>query len=172
MFLTTLVFLAVFSDTLDDLVESQSREIKKQIVMNFEGYINSVIETANYIQFASINLDLGRVADELGELYRANTEIKRDMVSIFLFDSVGRRLLGPDMDYLSGQSLTRLPWFMPAIEMKEIFHFHAGQEASLAENRDESVISVSKAIECSRNGIEAVGVLLIELNNEAASVLS
>jgi two-component system sensor histidine kinase YesM len=167
LFLTTLVFLAVFSDALDDLVESQSREINKQIVMNFEGYINSVIETANYIQFASINLDLNRDAVALGELYRANADIKKDMVSIFLFDSAGQRLLGPEMDYRSVQSLARLPWFMPALEMKEVFHFHAGQEASLAENRDENVISVSKAIEYSHNGIVALGVLLIELNNDA-----
>ena len=167
LLLTTLVFLAVFSDTLDDLVESQSREINKQIVMNFESYINSVIETANYIQFASINLDLGRDVAELGELYKANTEIKRDMVSIFLFDSAGRRLLGPELDYLSVPSVTSLPWFLPALEMKEIFHFHAEQEASLAEDREEDVISVSKAIEYSKNGVAAVGVLLIELNNEA-----
>jgi two-component system, sensor histidine kinase YesM len=167
LFLTTLVFLVVFSDALDDLVESQSREINKQIVMNFESYINSVIETANYIQFASINLDLGRDATKLGELYQANAEIKRDMVSIFLFDSAGRRLLGPDMDYLTAQAVIKLPWFLPALEMKEIFHFHAGQEASLAVNRDESVISVSKAIEYSRNGIASVGVLLIELNDDA-----
>lgn len=115
LLITTLVFLVVFSDTLDNLVESQSREINKQIVMNFESYINSVIETANYIQFASINLDLGRDTAALDELYRANAEIKRDMVSIFLFDTAGQRLLGPDMDYMSGQAVTRLPWFMPAI---------------------------------------------------------
>ena len=114
-----------------------------------------------------INLDLGRDVAELGELYKANTEIKRDMVSIFLFDSAGRRLLGPELDYLSVPSVTSLPWFLPALEMKEIFHFHAEQEASLAEDREEDVISVSKAIEYSKNGVAAVGVLLIELNNEA-----
>ena len=95
LLLTSIVFLAVFSQTLDDVVESQSREINKQIVMNFEGYINSVIETANYIQFASFDLDAEADTAPLTELYQTNADMKKDVVAVFLFDMVGNQMDHP-----------------------------------------------------------------------------
>jgi two-component system sensor histidine kinase YesM len=172
LLLTSLVFLAVFSQTLDDVVESQSREINKQIVMNFEGYINSVIETANYIQFASFNLDAEADAATLTELYRTNADMKKDVVAIFLFDTNGRPLIGPALDFTLADSVASLPWFSLARDLKEIFHFSAAGESSIAGDRDEGVISVSKSIEYTRNGLVADGVLLIELNDGSITDLA
>lgn len=167
LLLTSFVFLAVFSGTLDDVVESQSREINKQIVLNFERYINSVIETANYIQFASVNLDIEKDSAVLDELYRVNADIKKDVVSIFLFDEKGKPLVGSALDYIKGGTVRERPWFVSALELKEIFHFSAAQEKSIALKRDELVISVSKSVEFVRGGRISKGVLLIELNNDA-----
>jgi len=172
LLLTSIVFLAVFSGTLDDVVESQSREINKQIVMNFEGYINSVIETANYIQLASFNLDTAKDAATLAELYRTNADIKKDVVAIFLFDAGGRPIVGPSVDFALADSVSGRQWFSLARDLKEIFHFTAEQEPSIAENRDEVVISVSKSIEYTRDGQVADGVLLIELNNDSITDLA
>src|SRR6056297_4121560 len=68
--LVSLISFAVFARTSDELVASQSREINKQIIFNYESYINSVIETANYLQYASSNLDITTDADDLNALYR------------------------------------------------------------------------------------------------------
>jgi len=170
--LSSLVSLAVFAGTLEDFVVSQSSEINKQIVMNYEGYINSVIETANYIQFASFNLDLKRDAGELGSIYRSNSDIKADVVSVYLFDSRGRRLIGPPLDFIIGNNVARKAWFSSALELKEVFHFNAEPQTSIAESRDENVIAVSKAVEYLNGGITAEGVLLIELNHLAISDLA
>ncbi len=172
LLVTSLVFLAVFSGIIDDSVETQAREINKQIVMNFEGYINSVIETANYIQFASINLDAERDSAALDRLYKMNTDIKKDVVAIFLFDGDGRRLAGPALDFSIGGSVGGRQWFKSALVLKEIFNFSAKQEKSIAENRDEQVVSVSKAIEFVRNGSVSQGVILIELNNDTLTTLA
>jgi two-component system, sensor histidine kinase YesM len=170
--LSSLVSLAVFAGTLEDFVESQSSEINKQIVMNYEGYINSVIETANYIQFASFNLDLKRDAAELGAIYRSNSDIKADVVSVYLFNGSGRQLIGPSMDFVIGNTVARKPWFSSALELKEVFHFNAEPQTSIAESRDENVIAVSKAVEYLSGGLTAEGVLLIELNHQAISDLA
>lgn len=172
LLLTSIVFLAVFSDTLDDVVESQSREINKQIVMNFEGYINSVIETANYIQFASFDLDAGIDSETLTELYQTNADMKKDVVAVFLFDSDGQPVIGPTLDFSLGDSVASLSWFSLARDLKEIFHFSAAGETSIAGDRDEGVISVSKSIEYTKNGLVADGVLLIELNNGSITDLA
>jgi len=172
LLLTSLVFLAVFSRTIDDVVVTQSREINKQIVMNFEGYINSVIETANYIQFASFDMDTETDAEALAELYRTNSDMKKDVVAVFLFDAAGRTLVGPTLDFTLADSVAALPWFSLARDLKEIFHFSSTGESSIAGGRDEGVISVSKSIEYTRNGIASDGVLLIELNNESITDLA
>lgn len=172
LLLTSFVFFGVFARTIDNTVEAQTREINKQIVMNFEGYITSVIETANYIQFASINLDLGKDPAALDELYRMNTQIKKDFVGIFLFDGEGRLLAGPPIDYSIGDTVSGFPFFKSARERSEIFNFGNEQRSSIAESRDERIISVSKSIDFLRNGKVSKGVLLIELNNDAITDLA
>jgi len=172
LLVTSLLFLVVFSGIIDDSVETQAREINKQIVMNFEGYINSVIETANYIQFASINLDAKKNASDLDELYRMNTEIKKDVVAIFLFDENGQRIAGPTLDFAIGGSVRDREWFKSAQSFREIYNFSAQQEKSVADSHDEQVVSVSKSIEYYLDGAPKNGVLLIELNNDAITDLA
>ena len=172
LMLTSVVFLAVFSNLIDDSVETQANEINKQIVMNFESYINSVIETANYIQFASINMDVGKDSAALDELYRMNTEIKKDMVAIFLFDARGRQLAGPAIDFSLGGNVGKCAWFKAAKKLREIYNFSTEQGSSIAAAKDEQVVSVSKSVDFIQNGKETNGVLLIELNYDALTSLA
>ena len=83
LLLTSIVFLTVFTGIVHENIETQAKEINKQIVLNFESYINSIIETADYIQFGSVNLDAETDTATIDALFRMNTEIKKDMVSIF-----------------------------------------------------------------------------------------
>lgn len=159
--------LAVFSKALDEQVAAQSREINKQIVRNFESYINSVIETANYIQFASYTLDAARDAGAMSELYAMNVELKRDMAAVFLFDLEGNVIAGPTVEYSRSLGVRAMPWFEAALKIPEIFHFSAGVGKSLSETKDEEIIAVAKAIEYTRNENVFEGVLLIELKRSA-----
>ncbi|HKL86510.1 MAG TPA: sensor histidine kinase [Treponemataceae bacterium] len=172
LLLTSLISMGIFSTLIRDTVETQSREINKQIVMNFESYISSVIETANYIQFASIPIDIGKDPAQLDELYKINTAIKKDMVSIFLFDKTGKYISGPALDFTLSNSVADKPWFLAARRIPEIYTFHADQFPSIAANRDDYVIAVSKSIEFLRNGRTEIGVLLIELNNDVLTDLA
>ena len=51
------VYYSVFIRTTDDLVEFQSSEINKQIVLNYEGYIDDVVQTVDYLQLESLKYD-------------------------------------------------------------------------------------------------------------------
>jgi two-component system sensor histidine kinase YesM len=145
-------------------VESQSREINKQIVLNYESYINSVIETANYIQFASLNLDVGKSYENLQEIFYYSSEIKKDVVSIFLFDGEGNKILGNELSKVRQYNIFREDWFQNALNEKAIFHFSAPHDQSVSNNRDETVISVTRSVEYMENGTKKNGVILIELN--------
>ena len=169
---TTLVFVLIFSGTLDNLVATQSREINKQIVMNFESYINSVMETANYIHLASFNMDISQDGGVLSDLYQVNASMKKDVVAIFLFDSKGNKLIGPELDVSQLRNIAQRGWFRSALAVSEIFHFNAWQQSSLADNREEQVIPVSKSFEYLYAGKVETGILLIELNNQLLTDLA
>ncbi len=162
LLVTGTIFYSTFSLRTDELVESQSREINKQIVLNFESYINSLIETANYIQTSSLNLDLQLNHARLQEIYLLSREAKRDVISIYLFDADGTPLLGgssrrdrrlrPDIEL----------WFLNALRDLGIFHFSPPHR--LSPQDEEEVISVSKLVDYLDGGVQKKGVLLLELN--------
>ncbi len=172
LLLTSLIYYTAFSRRTDALVESQSREINKQIVLNYRSYISSVIETANYVQSASLNLDVVNSYKELQDIYSFSTDIKKDVVSIFLFDSKGEKILGNDMISRGNFSISNEHWFLNALSETTIFHFSAPHTDSVYENGGEQVISVSRHVTFSRNGSKQDGVLLIELNFNSISDLA
>ncbi len=164
LFISSAVYYSVFSNRTDSLIESQSREINKQIVLNYESYINSVIETANYIQLASLNRDVSTSFDELQDIFFYNSEIKRDVVSIFLFDEEGNKLLGNVLNSGLFNDIAGEEWFLNALKERGIFHFSAPHNQSASLHRNDLVISVSRSVEYTWKGIKKNGVILIELN--------
>lgn len=164
LLITSAVYYNVFTVRTDSLVESQSREINKQIVLNYESYINSVIETANYIQFASLNKDVKDSAKELQDVFFFNSEIKKDVVSIYLFDKWGNKLLGNELNRFNGDEIANEEWFIDALREESIFHFSAPHTQSVSLNRDDQVISVSRSVEYTSSGVKKNGVILLELN--------
>lgn len=170
LLMTILIFYSTFARRTDALVESQSREINKQIVLNYESYINSVIETSNYIQFASQNLDASRDRQELQNVYSNNLEIKRDMDSISLYDQSGRHILG-DTQRFAESTNDKESWFTEALYEESIFHFiiSGGEPSDISDSRS---ILVSRAMEYTELGMRRNGVLLMELNFSAISALA
>jgi len=169
---SSIIHYTLFSRSTDNLVESQSREINKQIVLNYENYINSIIETANYVQLASLNLDVDQAYETLQNLYLLNSDLKKDVVSIFLFDQEGYKVLGNEVRERSKSSIHRQPWFIDASEEKKIFHFSYSEGQSVSADRFDQVIFVSKAAKYTQGGTRREGVILIELNFQVITDLA
>lgn len=153
----------LFSYHADTLIESQSREISKQILFNYEVYIESILETANYVQNTSLLLDTKDDYESLQELYLLNSGLKQDIVAMFLFDYSGRKLLGDEIDSrradVSGEE-----WFVSAQSDPSIFHFLSQDRTTLAPHRTDTVISISRHMPYTEDGVQKSGVLLVELN--------
>ena len=164
LFISSVVYYFVFSIRADLLVESQSREINKQIVLNYESYIESIIETAEYIQLSSVPLDLRRDYDELLNLYTLNSQVKKDVTAICLFDDKGRKILGDRMGRDHENFAAEMPWFLRAVDNPGIFHFVFDGTEGVSANRYDEVISAAKQVSYRSGGEQQTGVLLIELN--------
>lgn len=161
--ITSVIFYLIFTKNTNQLVADHSREINKQIVLNYENYINDVIETANYIQTAALNLDVDKSYTQLQNIVFFNTDIKKDVVAIYLFDEDANLIIG-DSDNVARLSETKdKKWFINAIEEQTTFHFSAPHYATLVFNID-NVISVSRSVEFLKGGVKQRGVILIEIN--------
>ncbi len=167
LIVTGSIFYTSFSFRTDDLIEAQSREINSQIVYNFENYINSIIETASYIQYISSLYDVEDSYEFLQDKYLVNTEIKKDVAAVFLFNTEGKKILGNELSSSTRSSIKTSSWFMNALNEDLIYHFQAKGEKSLSADSNEEVIIISRAAEYYENGQEKLGVIRIELNSQA-----
>ncbi|SIQ60692.1 two-component system, sensor histidine kinase YesM [Alkalispirochaeta americana] len=160
-----------FSRTTEKLIDRQSREITKQIVFNYDRYISSVIETANFLHLTVTNRDVDRELPQIQEIFSLNSQIKRDLASIFLFDDQGRPLAG-DVPTLEPQAVRQTPWFHRARTYPDIFHFSLGQSLNAATPRAEEVITVVQQVQYLNQGSLAEGLLVLELNTNVIKDLA
>ncbi|POR02295.1 hypothetical protein AU468_06825 [Alkalispirochaeta sphaeroplastigenens] len=160
-----------FARTTEKLIDRQSREITKQIVFNYDRYISSVIETANFLHLTVTNRDVGRELPQIQEIFSLNSQIKRDLTSIFLFDNQGNHLAG-DAPTLEPQEIRQTPWFDQARTYPDIFHFSLGQSLNAATPRAEEVITVVQRVQYQYQGGLAEGLLVLELNTNVIKDLA
>lgn len=166
--LTSAVQYAFFMTGTDSMIERQSREINKQIVLNYEGYIHSVIETMNNVQAMMHNLDPRVSADRVREIWGFTMDNKKDIVSLFLADRSGHIVL------LSGDTTgknTTSAGFWAAIHSPEIFIFEALFADPVA-STSLPAVRVSKSLSYAAKGENEEGVLTVTLNLRTVSDLA
>ncbi len=154
-----------YSGVTNDIVESTSKEINKQIILNYENYIDSVIQTANYIQGQTAQY--GHIGEpiELDSIYEQASEIQEDIVSIVLIGISGNEIVNSESKTLNSEDLTLKQWYIDAISDVSIFHFSSPHIQDIYSSSVEEVITVTKLIDYYSNGVKYQGVLVIDLNN-------
>ena len=89
---TTLTYQLIFART-DELIESTSKEINKQVVMNYENYLSNVIDTSNSLQKYILELTKASEVTNLENLFIATLNIERNIENIALLDLSGRPIV-------------------------------------------------------------------------------
>lgn len=172
--LTVTVQYAFFMTGTDDMIERQSREINKQIVLNYESYVNSVIETMNNVQAMTRRLDVAESAERIGEIWNFAMDNRKDIVSVSLSDSAGMVLattVPPTVgaSNAAGSSSTSTSGMSSgtgasaALRDREIFIFEAIIAGPVASPTIPAV-RVHKAVEYTDGGLARQGTLSVTLN--------
>jgi two-component system sensor histidine kinase YesM len=155
-----------FEITTTKLIEDSSVELNKQLIHNYENYIDSVTETANYISLTTNEYGLSGKMDELDLIYRQASDIQNDVVSIVLIDQYGQKVYSSREGRIKGDIVSK-SWFDKALTTKEIFHFSSPKKQNIfVTNNDTDVITVSKAVNFYINDVKHEGVLVIDLSME------
>ncbi len=158
--IASILYFNISFSTTNDITYEQSRELNKQIVLNFENYINSLIDTSDYIESQIEKYDVIDDNDELRINFQLATELQKDVESIDLYYESGLLILEEI------ESVPRIvdtkPWFIDAINNKNVNNFSKIQNT--INNVDEEVVSLSKHISFFVRGKEKEGVLRIDIN--------
>lgn len=164
---TSFFYYDNFTGTTNSLVDFQSEEISKQIVLNYENYISQTVFTSNYIQKELEQNDY----DDLSSLFELTSNSTRDINSVTLFDNSGNILLSSESDVYNISYLSE-SWIYEAKHNADIFYFSAPHEQTIVKNDTTSVISVSKVVKYYAFGEQKNGVLTIDLNSDIIIELS
>lgn len=153
----------LFDNVTEDVIRSSSREINKQVIMNYENYINEVINTANYLTSQTIELTEDNHLDQLNNMYDQAAKLSEDMVSILLFNLDGTTHISS-----SDESVTidviGFSWFQAALNDPEIFHFSTPHQQLIYESGiNTEVVTVTKKVQYYDQGSLEDGVLMIDL---------
>ncbi len=155
-----------FNNSMNNLVETSSKEINKQIIFNYENYIDDVIDIARQIQNETIDSDVLAEFAYLTDVYSKAANLNENTVSIVLIDIDGEILLNSSSSSISNDDLDEKEWFLKALENDEIFYFSSPHTQDVYFNSATEVISVAKVISYYYNDVKHTGVLLIDFSTE------
>jgi len=168
LIVSSLFFMNSFSRSTRSLVESQAREINKQIILNYENYINRVVETANYLQLTLMEKDLADSQEDLGRTFSLGVDSNRDISSITLYDMEGNELIAVGHQDPVQDSL----WAVRARTDDSIYHFSPPHRMGEITGSAVKIISIAKTVTFVENRLEKRGIFLINLDFQSIEDLS
>lgn len=160
---TSLMFFG-FQNSTTEIVESSSKEINKQIILNFENYLNSVIDTADYIQEKTIEYGLRDDNDSLFDIYAQAADVQPDIESIVLIDIAGNQIITSTFKDISEDDITQKEWYIDAITDSSIYHFSSPHPQDIFTVSRTEVITVTKMVDYYISGEEYRGILVVDIN--------
>lgn len=155
-----------FNSSMNNLVESSSKEINKQIILNYENYIGDVINTARLIQQETIDYDVVNNFSEMENIYVKSADVNENTVSVVLLDMYGDVLISSSPNSINDGFLENRDWFLATLDDDSIFHFSSPHNQDVYLHSRYEVISVTKIISYYSEGVKYSGVLLIDFSTD------
>jgi len=160
----------IFSRT-DDLIESTSKEINKQVILNYESYLSNVIDSSNALQKYIADLTKTNQIEELNSVFETTSSLDKNIRTVALFDNLGNVVSISSEGVLSDEIRSK-DWFQNAIDLKDIHHFSSPHIEDIFDSSTKEVFTISKFIQYYKNGVQTNGVLAIDIDTEDFKTLA
>jgi two-component system sensor histidine kinase YesM len=156
---TIIIFGFTFSSETRKVVKTQTNEISRQIVYNFENYFNRMINISNALQTRLNNSNINSDLDDIKEYFTNIQSVSAEIIDISLFDINGASIISSELDDSNSS------WFKDALDNPTIHIF----SSPYVENGIYRMI-ISKVISINKRELE--GVLKIEINFDNIALLT
>jgi len=160
----------IFTRT-DKLIESTSKEINKQVIMNYENYLSNVIDISNSLQGYIVEYTKENNVDELNRLFLATTNIEKNIRSVALLNEYGQ-VVSSSISSAINPRIADIDWFKQAIQMVDIHHFSGLHTENIVLNGTDEVVTISKFVQYIKNNQTMNGVLMIDINTSNFKTLA
>ncbi|CCV65196.1 Two-component sensor histidine kinase [Paracholeplasma brassicae] len=111
-----------FKRNITEVSNIQSEEISRQIVYNYESYINTIIDTSNLIQADITNKDIYASIDETSSYLNDVIRLKKEIITIELYDLQGD-LIVSNIKNQTARNASQASWFLSSINEQTIHNF-------------------------------------------------
>ena len=157
-----------FANTADDLMQESSQRVLDQVNWNLDSYLRSIMRISDTLYYRVVkdaDPTKASVAQGMELLYEENRD---SVVSIAVFDRQGGLVAAAPAATLKGSAFpSQHDWFRMAMEKMENFHFSGPHVQRLFEDPDYRyrwVVSLSRHVQLTRNGVTEPGVLLVDMS--------
>ena len=157
-----------FTRKAENLTVENSRQLLNQTTINLEDYLRNMRRISDAMYYTVIkNTDIGTesLEDSMTLLYEAN---KDKLVSVACYTNDGNlTAASPVATTKAGIDVTSQKWFQDAVGELENFHFSTPHVQNLFGDpsyRYYWVVSLSRTVELTKNGVSMLGVLLVDMN--------
>jgi two-component system sensor histidine kinase YesM len=157
----------VFAGRMRTVAVENTQQMLDQAVVSLEDYLVSMRRISDAIYYDVIkgkDMDAETAESEMNLMYEAH---KDNLISIALFTADGELLSASPIDSLKADlNIPKQPWFQKAMQQTENLHFSTPYVEHLFNDtsyRYNWVFSLSRAVELTRSGSPAMGVLLVDM---------
>lgn len=165
LFFSTLIAYQLLFTRVDDLVAETSKEINKQVILNYENYLSSVIDTSSTLQRYIIEHSWNDDFESLDYLFNSASNILSNTVSIILLDEMGAPLASSRYDGIK-PGYNGYAWFKQAVSNIDIHHFSGPHIQMISANGDQEVFTISKSVNYLDGGVYRSGVLVLDIQTD------
>ena len=157
-----------FTKKAENLTVENSRQLLNQTTINLEDYLRNMRRISDAMYYTVIkNTDIGSgsLDDSMTLLYESN---KDKLVSVACYTNDGNLVAASPIDTEKTEiDVTSQSWFKDAVGELENSHFSKPHVENLFDDpsyRYYWVVSLSRTVELTRNGVSMLGVLLVDMN--------
>ena len=157
--------LSQTAKTMNTIITNSSKEINKQIILNYEKYVDDIRAHATYIESQTKLVNYATI-DELESIFKQYASSNIDITSISLVSQDGSAIITSLTNYYPNPDIQTLDWFVGATENEGTYYFTPPHMENISLYGTRNVISISKLVEYSMFGEKRKGVLVIDVTDE------
>lgn len=162
------IFYSTYTNTSKQQTVEDNMQLVNQLELNLTNYLRNMMRISDAMYYNVIkdtDFSEDTIDCEMALLY----EVNRDhLVSIACFDNQGKLIAATPVNTLKEQvDVTKQSWFVEAVKKPENLHFSSSHVQNIfvdSNDRYYWVISLSRGVELTRDGVSFAGILVVDMN--------
>lgn len=165
MVLAAILLYIKFSNTLTNIVRTNSIQMVEQVAGTLNSYIEGMISISDQI-IETLNTNSVSDREQVENILNAAYKHRNDIVSIAIFENDGSPIayIPNNLNIKKNVDIKKQHWYLSAIINKGKYYFSSPHVQNIFEKQYRWVVTISRSIYPGNNTIPEASVLVIDMN--------